>query len=121
MSEREGSFDSMFQSGATNVKLVYVLFLLSPLLGGVTTLVGLIMAIMNRGGGPEWTTAHYTYQIRTVWVGILYGVLAGILMIVGIGFLLLLLVGVWYIVRCVRGLQFSGREEALPDPETWLW
>lgn len=60
MSENQGSFDSVFQAGGTNVKVVYLLYLLS-LLAGVTALVGLVMAYLNRGNGPEWTTSHYTY------------------------------------------------------------
>lgn len=121
MTEREGSFDSVFQSGAGNVKLVYVLYLVALLLGGVPSLVGLVMAVMNRGAGPEWTTTHYTYQIRTIWMLFVYSVLGVLLAVVGIGFLILLFVGVWYIVRCIRGLQNAGREEPMPDPTTWLW
>lgn len=120
MAQSEGSFDSIFQSGGTNVKVVYVLYLAS-LLSGVTGLVGLIMAYLNRGGGPDWTTSHYTYQIRTIWTGLAYVTLGVILAFVAVGFLLLAFVAVWFIVRCVRGLQFAAREEPMPEPATWLW
>ena len=120
MAENESSVDSVFQSGGPNVKAVYLLYLVS-LLAGVTALVGLVMAYLNRGNGPEWTTSHYTYQIRTIWMGIAYTLLGIVLAIVAIGFLVLAFVGVWYIVRCVRGLQYAAREEPMPDPATWLW
>ena len=120
MAEREGSFDSIFQSGGTNVKVVYLLYLIS-LLAGVTALVGLVMAYINRGNGPAWTTSHYTYQIRTIWVGLLYSLLGALLALVAVGFLVLGFVAVWFIVRCVRGLQYAAREEPMPEPATWLW
>ncbi len=120
MSENQGSFDSVFQAGGTNVKVVYLLYLLS-LLAGVTALVGLVMAYLNRGNGPEWTTSHYTYQIRTIWMGLAYSLGGLILAVAAVGFLVLVFVGVWYIVRCVRGLQAAAREEPMPDALTWLW
>ena len=120
MADTEGTVDSMFRAGGANVKVVYLLYLLS-LLSGVTALVGLVMAYLNRRDGPGWTEAHYTYQIRTIWIGLAYGLLGTILAMVAIGFVLLAFVGVWFIVRCVRGLQHAAREEPMPDPETWLW
>src|SRR4051794_34155120 len=51
-------------------KLIYILYLAS-LIVGVTAIVGLIMAYVNRGGAPEWVETHYRLQIRTFWIGLL--------------------------------------------------
>ncbi|MDG2306986.1 MAG: hypothetical protein P8R42_20530 [Candidatus Binatia bacterium] len=48
-------------------------------------------------------------------------VLGSLLAMVAIGFFLLAFVVVWYIVRCVRGMQFAARQEPMPDATTWLW
>jgi len=99
--------------------VVYVLYLVS-LINGITALIGLILAYVSRGEAPEWLTGHYTFQIRTFWIGLLLSVIAGLLTLVFIGFVLMPLVAIWFIVRCVRGLIWLNRGEAVPNPESWL-
>jgi len=106
--------------GGDNVKLVYVLYLASVVVG-ITMLVGLVMAYMNRGhAAGTWVESHYTYQIRTFWIGLLYSVICIVLMIVGIGFLLIVAVLIWGVVRCVRGLQWTAAGQPVPNPQSWL-
>ncbi len=106
--------------GGDNVKLVYILYLASFVVG-VTILVGVVVAYINRGqAAGTWVESHYTYQIRTFWIGILYSCISFILMIVGIGFLLIIVVAIWTIVRCVRGLQWSAAMKPVPNPQTWM-
>jgi uncharacterized membrane protein len=105
---------------AGTAKIVYVLYLVS-LAVGVTALVGVIMSYVNMGDAPDALKTHYRFQIRTFWIGLLYGIVGAILSIVGIGFLLLAFVAVWLIIRCVKGLKILDRNEAYPNPATWLW
>ncbi|MBA5779238.1 hypothetical protein H2509_19080 [Stappia sp. F7233] len=108
------------EPGGKNVILVYILYLVGFVIG-LTTLVGLVFAYLNRGKTGGWVESHYTFQIRTFWIGLLYGLVAFALMFVGIGFLLMIAVAVWAIIRCVKGLQASGRKEPIANPETWLF
>jgi uncharacterized membrane protein len=106
--------------GGDNAKLVYVLYLASFLVG-ITVLIGLVMAYLNRGEARgSWVETHYTYQIRTFWIGLLYSIIAVALMIVGIGFLLFIAVAIWAIVRCVKGLQWAAASQPVPRPESWM-
>ena len=106
--------------GGDNVKLVYGLYLVSVLVG-LTILVGLVIAYMNRGQvAGSWAESHYTYQIRTFWIGFLYGLISVLLMIVGIGFLLIFAVVIWGIARCIRGLQWASAGQPVPHPTTWF-
>jgi uncharacterized membrane protein len=106
--------------GGDNAKLVYSLYLASVLVG-VTGLIGLVMAYMNRGAARgTWAESHYTYQIRTFWIGLLYALISALLMLVGIGFLLIIAVAIWAIVRCIRGLQWAAAGNPVPDPQTWI-
>jgi uncharacterized membrane protein len=116
MASTEGAFDR----NATNVTVVYYLYLASILVG-VTAIVGVIMAYMNRGPGADWLDSHYTYQIRTFWIGLLYSAIGFVLMFVIIGFVVLLGVLIWWIVRCIKGLQLAGARQPVPDPATWMW
>ena len=106
--------------GGNNVKLIYGLYLVSVLVG-VTMLIGLVMAYINRGQvAGSWAESHYTYQIRTFWIGLLYCLISVVLMLVLIGFLLIFLVLIWVFARCIRGLQWAGNGQPVPNPKTWL-
>lgn len=111
--------DQWLEPGKTNVQIVYFLYIAGMFIP-ILPLVGLIMAYINRGKAGGWVDTHYTYLIRTFWIGLLYGVIATILMLLLIGFLLLVAVAVWIIVRCIIGLQAAGRGEPVKNPESWL-
>lgn len=108
------------EPGGKNVTLVYILYLVGFVVG-LTTLIGVVFAYLNRDKVEGWINSHYTFQIRTFWLGLLFGLLSFLLMFVGIGFILMLVVAIWVIVRCVKGLQLASRSEPVPDPLTWLF
>jgi uncharacterized membrane protein len=106
--------------GKKNVTLVYILYLAGFVLGGLSMLVGLVFCYVNRGGADQVSQTHYRYAIRTFWIGLLYSLISAMLMIVGIGFLLIVAVAVWVIVRCVKGLQAASAGTPITNVETWL-
>ena len=106
--------------GGANVRLIYILYLVSLAIG-VTILIGLVMAYLNRREAiGTWAESHYTYQIRTFWIGLLYSLISVVLMLVGIGFLLIAAVAIWGLVRCIRGLQWASAGQPVQQPETWF-
>jgi uncharacterized membrane protein len=107
--------------GGTSATIVYVLYLLSLVTGGLTSIVGLVIAYVNVGGAPEPLRSHYRFQIRTFWIGLLYGAASALLALAVVGLVALLFVAVWLVVRCVKGLQALDRREPYPNVETWLW
>lgn len=111
--------DTWLEPGKTNVQVVYFLYIAGMFIG-ISALVGLVIAYINRGKAGGWVETHYTWQIRTFWIGLLYSFVSVLLMIVGIGFLLIVAVAVWVIVRCILGLQAAGRGEPVRNPESWL-
>jgi len=115
MATTEGAFDR----NTTNINLIYYLYLASIVLG-VTAIVGVIMAFMNRGDG-DWLDSHYTYQIRTFWIGLLYFAIGVILAMVVIGAAVIVATLVWWIVRCLTGLKLAGQMKPVPAPTTWTW
>lgn len=115
----ERETDRWLEPGKTNIQVIYVLYLASMIVG-ITSIIGVVIAYMNRGKAGGWLESHYTWAIRTFWMGILYSLIAAVLMIVGIGFLLIIAVAIWAIIRIVKGLQKAARDEAIDDPETWL-
>jgi len=107
------------EPGRQNVQLVYVLYLVSLAIG-LTVLIGLVFAYMNRGNSEDWIDSHYTYAIRTFWIGLLYTAICVVLAFVGIGFLLMFLVLIWFVIRCIKGLQAVTRNDPIGNPQTWL-
>lgn len=101
-------------------KIVYILYL-AGIVFGVTGIVGVVMAYINRGDAPEWLESHYQFQIRTFWIGALYMVVGSLLSVVIIGWFILLFWVVWLIVRCVKGMKALDEREAHPNPTGWMF
>ena len=112
--------EGWFSPGRMNVQVVYVLYLVSFVVG-LTGIVGLIMAYVNRGRGKPWIDTHYTYAIRTFWIGMLYALIAVVVMFLigSVGMLAMLGLSVWMVVRCVIGLQKASSGEPITNPASW--
>mgnify|MGYP000054435952 CR=1 FL=1 len=108
------------KGAAKMAQIVYILYLAS-IIFGVTGIIGLIMAYVNKGDSPDWLQTHYQFQIRTFWIGILIAIIGGITSAFGVGLIILLGLLVWYIMRCVKGMKYLGQSEVVPDPKTWIW
>ncbi len=100
------------------VLIVYILMLV-PVVVPITHLVGLVMAYVSRDSAPDWLKTHYTNQIRTFWVGMLYLILSALACFLLIGFVLVPLVCIWYIVRCAIGLSRLMNNQPYPNPDSW--
>ena len=111
--------DRWLEPGKTNVQVVYFLYIAGMFIG-ISALIGIVIAYINRGKAGGWVESHYTWQIRTFWIGLLYSFVSVLLMIVAIGFVLIFAVAIWVIVRCVLGLQAANRDEPVKNPESWL-
>lgn len=106
--------------GKQNAQLVYILYLVGLAIG-ISVIVGVVFAYINRGKSADWIDTHYTYAIRTFWIGLLYSLICMVLAIVGIGFLLMIAVLVWYVIRCIKGIQLLARNEPVANVDTWLF
>jgi uncharacterized membrane protein len=114
--------------------VAYALFILGFVSAGITTLVGLVLALGNRAAAGPVMRSHYTLLIRTFWIGFVWSFLWGCLfaisiplsiILIGIPLLLLsklmLSLGVvWYGVRCIVGVVYLAQGEAFPRPDSWL-
>ena len=118
----------------TMVLVIYGLYFAGFVTGGVTTVVGLVLAYLGRASAPEWVESHYDFQIRTFWLALLgvfalvaYTAVSIILVLALIGIPLLLLLGplglalaVWYGLRCAVGFNHALNTRSYPHPTTLL-
>ncbi|MGA1343306.1 MAG: DUF4870 family protein [Hyphomonas sp.] len=103
-----------------NANLVYILYLVGIVVG-ITSLVGVIMAYVSKGKGDALLDSHYNNQINIFWKGLLYTVIGIVLMAVLIGVLILLAALIWYIIRCVKGMQALSAGQPIENPGSWLF
>lgn len=124
-------------SSEGTAKIIYVLYLLGFLTGGLTSIIGVIMAYINKSSAAQWLQSHYQFQVRTFWMGFLYSFIGFSLanysammvesspsvaqMISITSGIVLLFWFVWAIVRCVKGLKLLGNNEPHPDPTSWMF
>ena len=162
MSEREDGSEAMGAHGSaspapsTGVTLyrpviVAALYLLT-LFTGFSVLVGLILAYLWRGEEETagWENTHFTYLIRTFWIGFWVAILMAVAMIgtalalstsstlaslamvedredpaiavlVFGGLALWLVMCVWFFVRTIRSLANAASQKAFPNPKTCLF
>ncbi|MFL0797462.1 MAG: hypothetical protein K6L73_08220 [Cellvibrionaceae bacterium] len=107
-------------SSSGTAKVIYILYLIGIILG-VTGIVGVIMAYVSKSEAPDWLKTHYQFQIRTFWIGLLFMVIGGFLLMVLIGYLVFLFWTVWLIIRSVKGLQALERKEPVANPTSWMF
>ncbi len=101
-------------------KLVYILYFIGFVVG-ITALAGLIVAYLKRGeAGPNATT-HFTFQIRTFWIGLLFSFIGAITSMIVIGVIILFATVVWALIRLIKGFMLASDDKPIPDPTTWLW
>jgi len=95
------------------IYLIYGLYVLGLMTSGLSMLIGVVIAHMKAGEGPNYATnAHYKRLIDIFWTVIVVGLVGTVLSVVGIGFLILLLLGLWTIYAVAKGgLAAINREE----------
>lgn len=106
--------------GTDTARIIYILYLVG-LAAGITAVIGVIMAYVNRDAGPEWLRSHYEFQIRTFWIALLYSVIGIILSMILVGILVLLFTAVWLIIRVVKGFKSLEQREPIADVKTWMF
>ena len=121
--------DASATDDKTMPAVCYALYLLA-FATGITAIIGLVIAYAQQGQASATMRTHYTFLIRTFWLGLLLMVASGV--VFGIGAILsIILIGipimalgglmgagaaVWYGVRCIVGLVYLSRGEPYPRP-----
>ncbi|MGI4813297.1 MAG: DUF4870 family protein [Janthinobacterium lividum] len=91
----------------TLTHVLYALFAISWLTGGVSAIVALIINYLKRGDATGTLYAsHLSWQRRTFWWGLLWTMLGAALAWTMVGYLILLVSGIWLLYRWVKGWLF---------------
>jgi uncharacterized membrane protein len=111
------------QSGGTDMTLIAYICYAAAFITGITAIVGVVIAYMDRDATRgTWKESHTTWLIRTFWLAFA-GSIIGMLLIplLGLGFLVLLGVAIWYIVRLVKGWMAYDKKQPIAKPDDLLF
>jgi uncharacterized membrane protein len=100
------------------VLTVYILYLVGLLIG-ITVLVGVVIAYLQRDRTDRISQSHFQFQITTFWIGLLYFFIEFLTLHFAIGVLILLWWIIWTVIRCVKGLLALNIGEPIRDPNSW--
>jgi len=117
----QGAADSERLNGLrTLTHVLYALYAVHWLTGGVTGLIAIIINYVKRAdasGTPY--DAHFEWQIRTFWRALIAYVIGIALLVVGVGFLVLGAVWIWTLYRIIKGWLYLNDNKTL-DPLAWF-
>lgn len=99
---------------------VYVLYLLGYFTG-ITSIIGVVIAYLQSGSANSVMKSHFIFQTRTFLIGLLYLFIGLLLLHLVVGVIILLWWFVWSLVRNVKGLLALNRNEAITNPESWMF
>ncbi|MXN78278.1 hypothetical protein GR157_26475 [Burkholderia sp. 4701] len=118
-----------FQSAADSERLsglrtlthvLYGLYALHWLTGGITGLIAIIINYVKRGdvAGTPYAD-HFEWQIRTFWRALIAYVIGIALAFVFVGFVVMFATWVWTLYRIIKGWLYLNDNKAL-DPQAWF-
>jgi uncharacterized membrane protein len=102
----------------TIVSLLYLAGFLTLLSG----IAGLVLAYVWRNEPHEaWEQSHFTFLIRTFWIGLGLSVICALLSVIMVGLLGFVAIGVWIVVRSVMALVAAQKHAPIRHPLKLLW
>jgi uncharacterized membrane protein len=107
-------------SNSSMALIVYILYFAAYFVG-ITAVVGVIIAHVQKGSGDALLESHYDFQIRTFWVGVLYIVVGTILAFVLVGFLVLAWWFIWSLIRNIKGILALNENRPITNPYSWMF
>ncbi|MEX3814772.1 DUF4870 family protein [Paraburkholderia sp. BR13439] len=105
----------------TLTHVLYALYAVHWLTGGLTILVAIIINYVKRAdvaGTPY--EAHFEWQIRTFWMGVVGYAIGALLLVVVIGIPVLWAVSIWMLYRIIKGWLYLYDNKPFANPAGWV-
>ena len=101
-------------------QLVYILYLISFLLGGITALIGVLIAFLRKKevSVPE-IRSHFEFQVNIFIKTLIIGIVALITSFIGIGIIIALADIIWFLYVTIKGF-LALRDNKPIDPSAWF-
>ncbi len=106
--------DEQLASLKTLNHVTYGLYALS-LFAGVTAIVAIVLNYIKRDDARgTWLESHFTWQIRTFWWGLLWGVLGWLTFLILVGWIVWGVAFVWLVYRIAKGWLNLNDNKPMP-------
>ncbi|MBB5446184.1 MULTISPECIES: hypothetical protein [unclassified Paraburkholderia] len=105
----------------TLTHVLYALYAVHWLTGGLTILIAIIINYVKRSdvaGTPY--EAHFEWQIRTFWLGLVGYAIGALLLLVVIGIPVLWAVSIWMLYRIIKGWLYLYDNKPFANPASWV-
>lgn len=104
----------------TLTHVLYGLYAIHWLTGGVTGIIAIIINYVKRGdvAGTPYAD-HFEWQIRTFWRALIAYVIGFALMFVAVGFVVMFVTWIWTLYRIIKGWLYLNDNKTL-DPQAWF-
>jgi uncharacterized membrane protein len=88
---------------------------------GLTAIIGVVIAYLKRGDAAGTIyESHFTYAIRTFWIGLVIFFVGWLLSFILIGLPILAFGWVWTIIRVVRAFLSWNDRKPIDNPERFF-
>lgn len=95
--------DAKLASLKTLTTVIYALYALS-LFTGITSIVAIVLNYIKRDDARgTWLESHFSWQIRTFWWSLVWGVLGFLTFLIVIGWVIWGVAFVWFVYRIAKG------------------
>ncbi len=101
--------------------IIYILYFLGYFSGGITAIIGVIMAHIQLETADPMLATHYRFQIRTFWIGLVYLVVGTVLLLILIGWFVLVWWFIWSLIRSIKGVLALNERRPIADPNSWMF
>ncbi len=96
--------DDRLASLKTLATVIYGLYALSLILGGITAVIAIVLAYVKKDDARgTWLDSHFSWQIRTFWWSLAWLVLGALTWIILVGWIVWGVACVWFIYRIAKG------------------
>jgi len=112
--------DASKNNSSSIAKVNYILQIISTIIG-ITGIIAVIVAYVNRDDSDDWLQTHYRFQIRTFWISVIYITLGVLLLQVMVGLFILVFTFFWLVIRCAKGLKQLQNNEPVKNVESWFF
>ena len=97
----------------TLTHVLYALHTVTWFSGGIFSVIAIIINMVNFGGLPDdFYRSHWRWQSRTFWFALIAFLVTAPLWLLFVvpGWIAYILIGLWYLYRCLRGwIAFNDR------------
>ncbi len=108
------------ETNTSVAKVIYILYIVGTIIG-LTAIIGLVMAYVNKDETDNWLQTHYRFQIRTFWIGLLYCIIGILTIQLLFGAIILIFTFFWVVIRCAKGLKQLENQQPIKNLESWFF